>query len=124
MGITLNILGENMIKHVGGGRVKGMLTNPYTGSRVKIDTMIEGDEELLRNLQVAVYVMCGGGMLGSFAMKQPADFYIDARVGRLPYPRKKIYIAIEVLKALAEVLRKNSHNLDTPDLRYFAWFIE
>jgi len=54
------------------------------------------------NLQVAVYVMCGGGRIGRFAAEQPADFYIDARVDKLPYSVKAIYQTVKVLAALAE----------------------
>lgn len=57
--------------------------------------------ENIRALQVAVYVMCGGGMIGKFAAEQPADFYIDQRVGRLNYPTRKIYQAVTVLRACA-----------------------
>ncbi len=52
--------------------------------------------------QIAVYVMCGGGFLGRFAAEQPADFYIDDRVGRLPYRRKEIMQAVQVLAVIAE----------------------
>ena len=48
-------------------------------------------------LQTAVYVMCGGGMLGTFAAEQPGNFYIDTRVGRLPYPKKAIYQVVKTL---------------------------
>lgn len=61
--------------------------------------------------QVAVYVMCGGGVLGSFAAEQPADFYIDDRVGRLPYPRKEICQAVETLTTIAEVNGLNPKHL-------------
>jgi hypothetical protein len=53
-------------------------------------------------LQTAVFVMAGGGYLGNFAAEQPGKFYIDDRVGKLPYTRKEIYQAVEVLKILAE----------------------
>ena len=52
--------------------------------------------------QVAVYTMCGGGFLGAFAAEQPSDFYIDARVGRLPYPKKEIYQAVKTLATIAK----------------------
>jgi len=68
-------------------------------------------------LQVAVYVMCGGGLLGHFAAEQPADFYIDDRVGRLPYPRKEIYQAVSVLKTLAEAHCLDPHKM--PELPSF-----
>jgi len=40
--------------------------------------------ESIPSMQVAVYVMCGGGFLGRFAAEKPMDFYIDDRVGCLP----------------------------------------
>lgn len=44
----------------------------------------------LEFLQVELYVMTGKGFLGYFFASQPADAYIDLRVGRLPYSRKEI----------------------------------
>lgn len=52
-------------------------------------------------MQVAVFVMCGGGHLGRFAAEQPEKFYIDDRVTRLPYPKREIYQAVETLKTIA-----------------------
>ena len=66
----------------------------------------------MKQLQIAVHVMCGGGMLGRFAAEQPADFYIDDRVGRLPYTRQQIYQSVAVLKMYAEILGFNPHRLD------------
>lgn len=58
----------------------------------------------LQQLQVAVNVMCGGGFLGSFAAEQPGEgFYIDSRVGRLPYKVKEIYQAVAVLALYQKV---------------------
>ena len=62
-------------------------------------------------MQVAVYVMCGGGMIGRFASEQPADFYIDDRVGKLPYPKKEIYQAVATLKTIAEVNGIDPHKM-------------
>lgn len=31
----------------------------------------------IQAMQVAVFVMCGGGFLGQFAAAQPADFYAE-----------------------------------------------
>jgi len=62
--------------------------------------------------QIAVYVMCGGGFLGHFAAEQPADFYIDDRVGRLPYPKAQIRQAVETLVTLSEKAGLNPHHLD------------
>lgn len=61
--------------------------------------------------QVVVYVMCGGDMLGNFAAEQPADFYIDDRVGKLPYSRKDITQAVNVLVAIAEAHGLDPHHL-------------
>jgi len=80
------------------------------------DIHTRADEKDLEHLQVAVYVMCEGGMLGSFAMRQPADFYIDDRVSKLPYPRKKIMQVIEVIRAICHHLGKDPHNLPEPKL--------
>jgi len=57
--------------------------------------------ESVPHMQTAVFVMCGGGFLGSFAATQPGKFYIDGRVGSLPYTRKEIYQAIETLCTIA-----------------------
>jgi len=62
-------------------------------------------------LQIAVYVMAGGGFLGRFAAEQPADFYIDDRCGRLPYGRKDIAQAVETLKTIAEAQGLDPHHL-------------
>lgn len=74
----------------------------------------------LEFLQVMLYVMVGGGMLGNFAMRQPADFYIDLRVGRLPYSKSDIFRAIETLKAMADFLKLDASHLPELDF-YGAW---
>lgn len=66
----------------------------------------------LRLHQVRVYTMCGGGFLGNFAATQPGDFYIDDRVGRLPYNKKEIYLAVEHLKRMAEEAGLNPKRLE------------
>jgi hypothetical protein len=53
-------------------------------------------------MQTAIYAMCGGGFLGRFAAEQPGNFYIDTRVGKLPYSKKEIHQAVETLKTIAE----------------------
>ena len=78
--------------------------------RVKEQSGFSGIEHL-RLLQVAVYVMCGGGFLGKLASEQPADFYIDDRVGRLPYSQKAIEQAVEVLRIHAEREGLDTHSL-------------
>ena len=68
-------------------------------------------KESISTHQAVVYVMCGGGMLGHFAAEQPADFYIDDRVGKLPYPKKQIYQAVETLGTLAKANGLDPHHL-------------
>jgi hypothetical protein len=58
----------------------------------------------MKALQVAVYVMCGGGMLGHSAANQPEGFYIDDRVGKLNYKRNEILQAVQVLQVFREAL--------------------
>lgn len=58
-------------------------------------------------MQVAVYVMCGGGFLGRMAAEQPADFYVDARCGKLPFKVREIEQAVQVL-----VIAAGAHGLD------------
>jgi hypothetical protein len=53
--------------------------------------------------------MCGGGFLGKFAAEQPADFYVDSRVGSLPYPVEQIEQAVRALRAIAEGAGLNPH---------------
>ena len=65
------------------------------------------------SMQVAVYVMCGGGFLGRFAAEQPMDFYIDDRVGCLPYSREEIYQAVETLKTIVIAKGMDPHRLLT-----------
>jgi len=68
-------------------------------------------------MQTAIFVMCGGGFLGRFAAEQPADFYIDDRVGRLPYARKEIIQAVETLVTIAKVNGLDPHRL--PEIKQF-----
>jgi len=62
-------------------------------------------------MQVAVFVMCGGGMVGRFAAEQPADFYLDDRVGKLPYKAREIIQAVETLATIAEKNGFDPHHL-------------
>ena len=64
-----------------------------------------------RQLQLTVYVMCGGGFLGRFAAEQPKDFYIDDRASTV-YPAKAIYQAVKVLEIYAKILGLNPSSLD------------
>jgi hypothetical protein len=67
--------------------------------------------ETIPSMQVAIFVMCGGGALGRFAAEQPRAFYIDDRAGRLPYPRTAIYQAVETLVTIATVNGLDPHHL-------------
>jgi hypothetical protein len=80
--------------------VKKLFEEEFSLDREKFLSQVEA-------FQVAVYTMIGGGGLGSLAVRNPANFYIDGRIGRLPYPRREILQAIEVLKIMAEVAGLN-----------------
>jgi len=67
--------------------------------------------ERIAALQVALFVACGGGMLGHFAAEQPADFYIDGRVCRLPYGKREIQQAVNVLAILAAKAGLDPHHM-------------
>lgn len=71
------------------------------------------DERLdtIKALQAAAYTMCGGGFVGQLAVLHPRAFYVDARVGKLPYPVKQISKVVETLCVYATV-----HGLDTDNL--------
>jgi len=78
----------------------------------QVKTLVEyGKGERLQAHQVAVFVMCGGGMLGHMAAEQPADFYIDDRCGRLPYGKREILQAVAVLTTLAKAAGHDPHAL-------------
>ncbi len=55
--------------------------------------------------------MCGGGFLGRSAAEQPADFYIDDRIGKLPYGRREIVQAVKVLETMAKAWGFDPHHL-------------
>jgi hypothetical protein len=66
--------------------------------------------ETIPAMQVAVYVMCGGGFLGRMAAEQPADFYIDSRAGG-KYSNREIMQAVQVLVIAAGVHGMDPHNM-------------
>lgn len=68
-------------------------------------------------MQVAVYVMCGGGFLGRAAAERPGDFYIDDRVSGLPYNRTKIRRAVEALAVAAKASGIDPFHL--PEMPHF-----
>ena len=73
------------------------------------------DLKSIKPLQIAVFVMCGGGFLGRMAAEQPADFYIDIRCKKLPYPKREIYQAVKTLETLSEALILDPHKLPPMD---------
>jgi hypothetical protein len=79
--------------------------------RQNVKDDIERYHAMVPLLQVMIFTMTGGGHLGSFAAEQPADFYIDDRVGHLPYASRKIYQAVEVLKIIAEETGLDPHRM-------------
>jgi hypothetical protein len=74
--------------------------------QARIETMISGD----------------GGMLSNFAMRQPADFYIDQRVGKLRYPKRDIERAVHVLAMVAEIHGLDPHDLPIPNTLSYRLF--
>jgi len=71
----------------------------------------------IQSLQIALYVMCGGGLIGRLFAEQPLDAYIDDRAGKLPYTRKQIYAARDCLIALAKTAGFNP--VDLPRIPHF-----
>jgi hypothetical protein len=67
--------------------------------------------EIVAVHQVAVFVMVGGGFLGRWAAENPADFYLDDRVGRLPYSREDIRRSVATLAKIAQTQGLNPHDL-------------
>jgi len=75
---------------------------------------MEAKEEV-PTLQVAVYVMCGGGFIGQSAAEQPVGFYIDDRC-KVPYSRTAIYKAVKRLVNTAIAARIDPN--DMPQMPY------
>jgi hypothetical protein len=75
----------------------------------------KGGTALLRqemnSLRIAIHAMVGGGWLGNSAANQPNGFYIDGRSGKLPYPRRQILQAVEVLRIYMKVLKYTNETL-------------
>ena len=76
----------------------------------------------LEQLRVLIYTMVGGSLLGDSAITQPADFYIDSRVGKLPYPKRQIMAAVALLHAMAVKLGLDPHRLPELRVNYTGWF--
>ena len=105
-----------MRERAGGVLVAGLEPAERRRKMLKLDMKEVAASELhlpdtIERLQVAVFVMCGGGFLGRLAAEQPADFYIDDRVVRLPYLRREIEQAVSVLATLAVKAGLDPHNM-------------
>jgi len=68
-------------------------------------------KEKIRALQVAVYVMAGGGLIGRSAAEQPKGFYLDMRLPKRPYSTNQVYQAVRILAHLAEINGMDSNNM-------------
>jgi predicted Zn-dependent protease len=66
--------------------------------------------------QAVLYAMVGGNLIGAMYAEQPADAYVDDRVGRLPYTRREIEKARRVLVVLAQEAGLDPHDLPRLDL--------
>jgi hypothetical protein len=71
------------------------------------------NEKSIPSMQVAIFVMCGGGLTGLSAAERPADFYIDGRIGKLPYSKREILQAVRTLITIATALGMNPRRLPT-----------
>jgi hypothetical protein len=60
-------------------------------------------------VQVAVYVMAGGGIRGLLAAEQPAEFHTDNT--RMPYSKRRVFSAVGTLVRLAEKAGLDPHRL-------------
>lgn len=58
----------------------------------------------MERLQLAIYVACSCSFLGCSGAERPSSFYIDMRVGKLPYKKRHIEQAVDVLALHAKVL--------------------
>jgi len=77
----------------------------------------------IKALQVAIYVMAGGGMIGRFAAEQPADYYHDTRTGQGAYSNRAVQQAVDVLARLAELNGLNPHKMArVPNFHYCGIF--
>jgi hypothetical protein len=81
----------------------------------------EKAKELVPQLQHTIKVMLGGGFLASAGANQPADFYIDSRVGRLRYPKRNIIGTVRMLAELAKRAGINPHAIPDTGAIYADW---
>lgn len=58
---------------------------------------------MIPSIQAEIYVMCRMGIKGSDGAKQPSEFYIDTRCGRLPYSKTDIKSIARILARLIKI---------------------
>lgn len=63
----------------------------------------------LQAMQVAVYVMCGGGELGLLAATQPIGFWMDEENEITIYSAADVYAAVGML---AKAAKQEGHDVD------------
>lgn len=69
------------------------------GIKAHLDGFERKGDNAVMVAMTTVNTMIGGGLLGNFAVNQPNVFYIDSRVGKLPYPKRDIKQAVVILAA-------------------------
>ena len=67
-------------------------------------------------IQAQISAMIGDSWLAKSAIGQPADFYIDTRVGKLPYAKRDILRAVELLVDVSLACGLDPHNLEVPQV--------
>lgn len=107
-------------------KLEFFIRRPSTGKMDLKATLTEdyAKQFNVKELQLVVITMIRYPMLGSFAVRQPADFYIDTRVGSLPYPRKLIYRAVNILQFVAKAHGLDPHNLVFETNLPLGWLLE
>ena len=80
------------------------------------------DKDELQAVKATIWTMIGGGRLAEFAVRQPADFYIDIRVGRLPYSRRDILQAVAILAEAYEIAQTPLKERTSPVLLNLGCF--
>lgn len=117
---------QNKIKGVKMEELTFNLKSPFDGRVIEAHLTEETAKTFdIATMQASIYTMLEGGMLGDFAIRQPADFHIDDKVGRLPYPKKLIHRAVQILCFVAKAQGCDTHHL--PDLTKrcpYGWFFD
>ena len=85
--------------------------NELNPSQTRHATTESWARDLIGVHQVAVYVMCGGGHLGRWAAENPAAFYMNDSVRRLPYSRDEVRRSVATLARIAQAHGFNPHDL-------------